>query len=411
MRNVFIIIQHEFVTMLRKRSFWLTTFLLPAVIMGLSLGSQALAGSALASDGSNPLFASFAERDKPAGYIDAAGLIKRIPDRLPKNVDWKLVKLRAYPDEAAAQAALEAGQIDRYYVVPADFIQTGDLTVIDKHFSALNGLESNDYFRYVVRLNLTDDADLAVLLDDPTANVTTRALAPQAKPSTGLASFAVPFGTLLIFYFVITMTSGFMLQSVTKEKENRTIEVLLLSVRPRDLMLGKVLGLGGIALLQAAIWGGGGWLLMSGGQLGEAARLPGSFVLWALLYFLLGYLLYASVLGAIGALAPSLREGAQFTFLVMFPLFIPLVLNTVLIESPNGAISILLSLFPLTAPVAMITRLATVPVPIEQLLLGLALLAITTYGVIVLASRFFRADTLLAFQNISLRRIVQELRR
>ncbi len=203
-----------------------------------------------------------------------------------------------------------------------------------------------------------------------------------------------------------------MLQSVTKEKENRTIEVLLLSVRPRDLMLGKILGLGVVALLQILVWGGG-LLIMSGGSLRavSALGLPQGFFAWALLYFALGYLLYASLLGALGALAPSAREGTQFTFLVLSPLFIPLMLNSVLIEAPDSGLTTILSLFPLTAPVTMITRLAAGNVPTEQLLLGLIILAITTYGIIVFSARFFRADTLLSFNALNFKRILQEIRR
>jgi ABC-2 type transport system permease protein len=208
------------------------------------------------------------------------------------------------------------------------------------------------------------------------------------------------------------MTGSFMLQSVSKEKESRTIEVLLLSMRPRDLMLGKILGLCVVALLQILAWGGV-MLVFGGISVGglSALGLPDGFFVWALLYFVLGYLLYASLLGALGALAPSMREGAQFTFLIMLPLFVPLMLSSAMIESPNGTLTVFLSLFPLTSPVTMITRLATGHVPIEQLLLGLVFLAITTYGIIIFAARFFRADTLLSFSALNFKRLVQEIRR
>jgi ABC-2 type transport system permease protein len=150
-------------------------------------------------------------------------------------------------------------------------------------------------------------------------------------------------------------------------------------------------------------------LLVNRGQL-TGVSLPPGFLIWALLYFALGYMLYASVLGALGALAPSAREGTQFTFLVLLPLMVPLWMSNVLIESPNEAISIIFSLFPLTSPTSMITRLAAGPVPIEQLLIGLVLLAVTAYGFVALAARFFRADTLLAMNSISLKRIVQAFR-
>ncbi len=413
MSNVFLIIKHEISTTLSKRSFWLTTFLLPAAILAMSLGSQALARSSMAANGSNPLFSGLMAGPKPVGYVDQAGLVKQIPDQLPADSKMKQDELRAYPDQAAAQAALAAKDINKYYVVPADFIKTGNLLVVDSNFSVFNSLDNNNYFEYVIRLNLVGDSNLAVMLADPTAQIKTQALAPQSeKKNEGAGSFGVPFAVLMIFYLVITMTGSFMLQSVTKEKESRTIEVLLVSLRPRDLMLGKILGLGVVALLQMAVWGSA-MFIFSGGSLSglSALGLSAGFFVWAFLYFILGYLVYASLLGALGALAPSTREGTQFTFIVLLPLFIPLMMNTALIEAPNGGVSTFLSLFPLTSPVTMITRLAAGNVPIEQLLLGLVLLAITTYGIIVFSARFFRADTLLSFSALNFKRIVQEIRR
>jgi ABC-2 type transport system permease protein len=414
MSNLFLIIKHEFSTTLRKRSFWLLTFLLPATILSLSLLSQSLARSSLATNGSNPLLGGFLSGPKPVGYVDQAGLIKQIPDQLPADLQIKQDKLQAFPDQAAAQAALAAKAINKYYVVPADFVKTGNLLLIDNNFSVFNSLDNNDYFEYVIRLNLTGDQNLAVMLAQPTAQVKTQSVAPPSeKRSEGNGSFGVPFAVLIIFYMVITMTSSFMLQSVTKEKENRTIEVLLVSLRPRDLMLGKILGLCAIALLQIAVWAGAGVLLTGGAALSglSASSLSASFFVWALLYFVGGYLIYASLLGALGALAPSTREGTQFTFIILLPLFIPLFMSTALVESPNGALTTFLSLFPLTSPVTMITRLAAGNVPIEQLVLGLVILAVTTYGIIVFASRFFRADTLLSFNALNFKRIVQEIRR
>jgi ABC-2 type transport system permease protein len=86
-------------------------------------------------------------------------------------------------------------------------------------------------------------------------------------------------------------------------------------------------------------------------------------------------------------------------------------LNSVLIESPNSGLTTFLSLFPLTSPVTMIARLAAGNVPIEQLLLGVVILAVTAYGIIVYSARFFRADTLLSFNALNFKRLVQEIRR
>lgn len=420
MHNALIVVKHEIKTMLSKPSFWLTTFLFPAAIIALSIGTQVLGRSALAEGGSNPITDAFGNK-AGIGYVDLSGLIGRIPDRIAYKGfgDSEFVigadALRRFPDEASAQAALEAGELRQYYVVPENFLKTGDLIMVDRNFSLFTSLGSSSLFEYVINFNLTGDAKRAGALGGPTAKLDTQRLAPQKLKAAdnSAEAYIVPFAALFIFFFVITMSSGFMLQSVTKEKENRTVEILLLSLRPRELMLGKVLGLGLVALLQMAIWVGGGLLVLGKGQSLAAGleQLPDGFIVWALLYFVLGYLLYASILGALGALAPTAREGAQFTFIALLPLMIPLWLSNTFIVTPNDGLSVFLSLFPLTAPTSMITRLAAgASVPAWQPIAGLIGLAITTYVFVLLSARFFRADTLLSGDSIKLKRIFQQLR-
>ncbi|MGC9346837.1 MAG: ABC transporter permease, partial [Anaerolineae bacterium] len=141
-----------------------------------------------------------------------------------------------------------------------------------------------------------------------------------------------------------------------------------------------------------------------------ALDLPPQMILWFVLYFLFGYLTFASALGAIGSMAPNTREGSQFTFVIMLPLMIPLWLNTTFANAPNGTLATLLSIFPLTAPVSMVARLAATSVPLWQILLSLALSAATAYGFVLLAARFFRADTLLSGAALSWGRIIGQLK-
>ena len=139
--------------------------------------------------------------------------------------------------------------------------------------------------------------------------------------------------------------------------------------------------------------------------------LPPGFLAWGMFYLLFGYLLYASLLGAIGALAPTARESSQFTFFALMPLMVPLFLMTPFMEAPNGSIAVGLSLFPLTAPVAMMTRMAAATtIPAWQPAVGLVLLALTAYGFVLLSARFFRADTLVSDTSLTWRRLLAEIR-
>jgi len=403
---VFLVIKHEITSMLGKRSFWVMTLLFPILILGLNVGVQVVSQRAIEEN----VEASKNDVSQVVGYVDPEELIATLPETAPAEM------FRAYPDEGAAQVALEADEIARYYIVPADLVAHGELVVVDRSFKFFGNVPGREMFEYIVAYNLVGDEDVARLLLDPTPRTARQALAPQGGAEReGPLSFWVPYATMFIFFFSLTMSGSLLLQSVSKEKESRTAEVLLLSLRPRELMLGKVVGLGVVALIQLAVWAGGGMMLLDrGGQLLEGAgsvALPPGFVAWLLLYFLFGYATYASAMGAIGVLAPTAREGAQFTFIVLLPLMIPLWLNTVFVEQPHGDLATFLSLFPLTAPLAMITRLVGGGVPLWQPVVGLLGLAVTAYLFVLLAARLFRADTLLSHASLNWQRLVRELRR
>jgi ABC-2 type transport system permease protein len=399
MRNIFLVIKHEIITILQKRSFWISSFLFPLLILGFNVAVPLLVSRSMESAPSLIPSIGSTNSEKGIGYVDQAGLIKTIPADLPQ------VLLQAFPNETAAKAAVTDQAIDEYVIIPKDYLQTGKLVVVQRNFKPLDNTPGV-LLKYVIDANLTGDAVLAAALNRPAQNVEMHALGPEKiNQGNSTLTMLAPMAVLFIFFFLLVMSSGFMLQSVSREKENRTVEILLLSLRPRELMLGKIVGLSVVALLQISIWLGGGLLVL--GQRKEmlsgaaAFDLPAEFVVWALLFFLLGYLLYASLMGAIGALAPSAREGAQFTGMLLLPLMIPVMFNTLFTQTPDSPLAIAFSLFPLTAPSAMITRLVAVHVPVWQILLSLAGLAVATGLAVVLSARFFRANTLLSHTAIN----------
>jgi ABC-2 type transport system permease protein len=390
-RIVWLVIRREFVTTVGRRSFWLTTILLPLVLLVLTVGMQALTQRSLGETGTltpNPGGTTAA-----IGYLDQSGILHNLPPDLPPDA------LRPFADEASAQSALRRGDVTQYYVIPADYVQTGALSIVTRDYRPLASNQVNPLVTYALNYGLTGDQRVAALLFDPAPQLETKSLAPTA---------------LFILYLVLVMSGGFMLASVSKEKENRTAELLLVSLRARDLMLGKIVGLAGVGLLQMAIWLGVGLLGLSQvRRLIESAAgfvLPSGFVPWTLAYFLLGFFLYAAVFAMLGVMASSLRQANQLIYVAIIPLVIPLVMASTLIEQPNGGLSVGLSLFPLTSPAAMVARLAGGAVPLWQLSAGLALLAIGAYGVVLLAARYFRVENLLSKQSFSWRRMAGQLR-
>jgi len=145
---------------------------------------------------------------------------------------------------------------------------------------------------------------------------------------------------------------------------------------------------------------GAEWLNVS------AYTFPPGFILWAALFLLLGFLLYASVMAAAGTVATNAREGGQVTWLLIIPLVPTLMFATAFFEEPNGTLPLVLSLFPFSAPSAMVTRLAITEVPLWQPIVSLLGLAGTTYVMVSLSARFFRAGNLLSQSTFDWRRFV-----
>ncbi len=292
------------------------------------------------------------------------------------------------------------------------------MTVVENRYQPLRALEGTELITYVINTGITGDENLAALLLDPTPGLESSALDPAGAraPDDAAAAYLLPYLLMFMLYLALALTSGFMLQSVSREKENRTAEVLLVSLRPRDLMVGKIAGLSAVGLLQVVIWlavffgvlAGKGTL--AGVDLNIGGEAAARVIPWTLAYFLLGYLMYASVYAVLGVLAPTARDANQFVFLAIIPLVAPLLFIGSFSDAPNGTLATTLSLFPLTSPIAMVARLGATLVPWWQSLAGLVGLGVFAYLFVLLAGRLFRAENLLSSHALTWGRLTRELR-
>jgi ABC-2 type transport system permease protein len=410
MRSIYLVIKYEIKSTLQKRSFWILTFVFPAFILLLSVGTQAISGKVIEEAEEQ---ASSVEHQASlasgVGFVDEAGIVKQIPTWIPEGF------FESYPDVDSAKMDLQNGILRQYYWIPVDFLESGEYFLFDRDYQPMRSTNNAEIFEEVITINLIEQDELGLILTNPTPSIQYHQMLPTTEPDKdNPLTFIVPFATLFIFFFTITTSSGFMLTSVTREKESRTAEILLLSIKPQELMLGKVIGLGCVALLQMSIWMGGAIFSLNRSSelfdLTSNFNLPPGFAIWGILFFIFGFFLYASLLGAIGALAPNAREGGQFTFIIILPLLLPLWFNVAFTENPNGSVATFLSLFPLTS-ISMMTRITTTTVPLWQILLSLMGLAFTTYLVVLLAARFFQAETLLSEESINLNRILSAFKR
>jgi ABC-2 type transport system permease protein len=399
MKRTLLVLKHEIVTVLSRRSFLFAMFGIP--IIGAIIFF--VAGSLNKDSSAQNLLARLVSSQPSVtaeGFVDHSGIIKVIPTSIKPGT------LIRYPDESAASQALADGKLAGYYVISADYLQTGKVTAVSTNFNPISSTGQGDILEWVMKVNLLGgDVQLASLLNGPTnLEVDTLSQAPQREES-NLLTFFLPYAVTMMFYIIILSAASLLLSSVAKEKENRVIEILMVSVTPRQLLTGKIVGLGLVGLLQTVVWVGTGRILLAQSgmifNLSSAFQLPTSFLVWGVVFFLLGYAVYASLMAGLGALVPNLREASQATILVIFPLIIPIFLLSVLINDPNGMLAIILSLFPFTSPVTMMLRLSAGTVPLWQTLLSALLLVVTAMLVVRAVARMFRAQTILSGQTFS----------
>jgi ABC-2 type transport system permease protein len=397
----------EFRQRVRKRGFLLTSIGTPLLLIVI----WAFTGVFDSSPGQPlPELAEANRPDKVIGYVDQASLIRTIPDPVPPDL------FQAFPDIEAAEAALKGGDIGAYYVIPSDYRQTGSVQRISPQLPIMP--PDTQWFNWTLIANLFPDAgpEQIARLRWPfnSSRPEFVALSPEGEAGAG-GNTMLPFLVTIAVMIPLFTSGSFLLQSLTQEKGSRVMEILLVSLRPRQLLTGKLLGLGALTLVQYVIWAAIGLLALvvtghDASQLLSGISLSVNELLLVVPYALGGFTLYAGIMAGIGALSPDMESSRAWVFVISLPMMVPFCLWQPIATSPNGPLAAALSVIPFSAPVAMLMRMTSTAVPIWQIGASLTLLLITGIGMIWLMARLFRVQTLLSGESLSARRMWSALR-
>jgi ABC-2 type transport system permease protein len=401
MTKIWLVLKNEFITVVTRKSFLLTLILFPLIgfVVVLIVGGIQKSTGTNTGDMLNELLIPSAKVTLE-GFVDESGLVQAIPTEYEDQ-------LLRFSSEDAAKQALSTEEISAYYVIEPDYMQNGTIIYVRPDFNPLGGSIQSSSIDALMAYNLTGgNLDLYYRLQNPLVLTTqTLDVTTPERDENDPMTFLLPYLVTFLFYIVIMTAASLLLSSISNEKTNRIMEVLMTSMSPRQMLTGKIIALGLAGLLQTVVWTGSGLLLLrlSGKtlSLGAAFQLPASILIWGIFFFIFGYAVYASLMAGIGALVPNMREASQLTMVVIMPLIIPLMFISTLIQSPNSLLSTVFSIFPLTAPVAMMTRLAATDVPIWQGVLALVLLAGCAVYFVQAAARMFRAQNLLSGRSIN----------
>ena len=387
---------HEIVVSLKRRSYLLMSFGLPVLAILATLGYTLFHTESEPKD-------PFADLpDKPIGYVDHSDLFGAGPGTFA-------VFLVPYQDEEGARKAVEDGELSSYYLIPDDYLETGQVTRFSSQFNVIE-TDVELFASFLVASLLKGDSPLLLQRLQSPAVVIEHQLDRSGELLAEIEGDSFSnFGLVYAFALIMMLTTFFgatqLMRSVIIEKESRAIEIALSSLKPIQLLAGKVIGQGAAGLIQMLAWLGAVLLILgiTGSDIpfiGQVDLPPDLFVA-AVLYFLGGYLLFAAFASGLGAISTNMREGPQYAVVYTLPAVVPLMLMPNILEAPNGAMAVFLSFFPLCAPLGMIERLVVTTVPIWQI--GLSLLggAVSAYVMVLLAARFFPAGNLLSSEAFS----------
>ena len=407
------IARREYLTNVTRWEFLLLTFGLP--LLWLLVGARAMIPVMLMAR-SIPSHLTVGIVDE-TGMFDFPTEIKgaQAPGFLGKLAPPRTgYTLRHFATRDEAKAALEEDSVAAYAIVPEDYLRTGHVLTDSRQDERLLPQPSLPPMRRTLIRGLLEDRVEEEILDrvlDPIASRKPAAPRPKRKskgPLGEMGQMVVPYAFTILMMMAIFTSSGYLLRGISDEKEGRVIEIVLSSVSVEELFLGKLVGLGAVGLTQVAVWLALG--VVPAMLTLRFLEVPTAAIVLAPPFFLLGFLLYGSLMAGIGAMGESWRESQQLSAWISLIVMVPVVLFPPLLEAPNGPLATGLSLFPFTAPLVMMIRLSAVAVPWWQLALSVGLLTACVWAVIRTSVRLFRTAILMYGKRPGVREILRWLR-
>jgi ABC-2 type transport system permease protein len=396
MNKIGIVVQREYLTRVKKKSFIILTLLMPVLFIGLIFGTLLLS-----SIKDNKL--------KVIQVVDETGEYFSV---LENTDQYLFVDSKAF--EEFRKTSDEP--IYAYLTIESDLLEHPDAITLRFHKQVVASLEeaiTSQLNKYLSdkKLNSYNIPNLKEIIDESQVKINMKSVKwdESGKETQASAQVATAIGMIFTFliYMFIFAYGGMVMQGVIEEKTNRIVEVMVSSVKPFDLMMGKLLGIGMVGLTQFGIWAAvlvgislsGTILSGSIGVLGTINGIIGNInlvelCLYFILFFIGGYLIYASLFAAIGAMVNSQEDTQQYmmpiTILIIFALYAGIYSS----QNPDGPLAFWASMIPLTSPIVMMTRLPF-GVPTWELISSIALMIVTVVLIIQLAAKIYRVGILM----------------
>ena len=407
MSQVWKIMMWEFINRVKTKLFLITTFALP-FFMGAMFYLQTI------------LMDLEPEDESKIGLVYDSE-IKTLVDRFQERCDAVLVTQDGSPQflfvdldsEKEAIDSILSKQIDGYMVIPRTVVDTGQVRYFSQSLSNIKIYTSlrRTLNQLVIEQRMLDqDIDIS-LVGELSRKIAfeTYEIDELGDTSEGdeLSSFLIPYLFLTILFMTVFMSGQLLLRSVMEERTSRTIEILLSSVTPDEIMKGKILGLGALGMVQMVFY------LIVGLSITHYkgwASIELSHIPSYLIFFITGYLFYAAIYAAMGTFFTSEQEAQQSSGLISIIAVLPMVFASYFITNPGSTFTIGITYVPPLTPFMMIIRLGTGTVELNEIIYTTILMVISCWFMLRLSGKIFRTAILLYGKKITLKEVIKWVR-
>jgi ABC-2 type transport system permease protein len=342
------------------------------------------------------------------GYIDPSNALHDATS--PPNTPYPVV---AYANEETANAALTNKTLIAYFKLAPDFAKSSraELIFLEKapDRNAIRAFEQ--FAKSTLLRNLPPEIQtrekngITLILETPDKT--------RSFGGINLINWLLPIGVGVLFIIALFSGAQYLVQAVLEEKENRTMEVMVTSVTPLQMLTGKLIGLAAVGLTQIGAWLMGILMVLAALQQFvpqlQNARIEPRFIVIALLLFVLQYLLFGALMIGLGSAVANAKDGQQLATPFVLLSLVPEFMIPLIFLNPNGVISVGLSVMPITSSLALLLRYAVTDVPLWQIAMALVLQSLAVIAALWLSARIFRLGMLRYGQRVGLTEIWQTL--
>lgn len=416
--KVWPILKREYLTRVRTKAFWISTALFPILIFAMTVVPSLLAARTKASP-------------EPIRIVDAVGDFAPVAEevigteeRTPTQAELQVVQDERPSEEIRREynQLADAGTIQGYYLIDEEAITSEDIVYWARNPTAIvadadrNSLVAKALRKYrLSRLGLSgQQVDEAIR---PIGFDVRKATNDPKKEQGGIAAFFMSFALVFFIYFTLIFYGIYVLRGVLEEKSNRIVEVIVSSVKPFHLMIGKIVGIGAVGLTQIAIWTISG-LVLTAPQMAmalsisasELPKIPMTSLIFLPIFYVLGYFLFATIYAGIGSMFNSEEDAQQMMSIANLFLIVPMFMLMPVMKNPDGTLSTVLSMIPFFSPILMYLRIGVQMPPAWQIALSIAIMLATIVLMIWLVSKIYRVGILMYGKKPTIPEIVRWLR-